>query len=265
MADNSGMYMAGAQFPSVGDWWLQATVTLGSTQGEVRFTFYVNRLNSRHKMRNRAWRFLLDCPLAAFGRCFILQYTPGQEPFGPGGWTNFGPGSNMPSPLLNSLFSLPREQVSTAIDSTPSPEPTARPKLSPMISPVGPTATFTPKPTASLHIYSHYWQHPTHRLPPGIPGLEQLRPATLAMSLSYWGGKVTQYDIVPLTKPNPRDKNVMPYEMVDFVETQTDLKVISRVGGELQLLKQFMAAGFPVIIEKGFEGPEFDGWMGTMN
>ena len=41
MADNSGMYMAGAQFPSVGDWWLQATVTLGSTQGEVRFTFYV--------------------------------------------------------------------------------------------------------------------------------------------------------------------------------------------------------------------------------
>jgi hypothetical protein len=41
MADNSGMFMAGAQFPSVGDWWLRAAVTLGAAQGEVRFTFYV--------------------------------------------------------------------------------------------------------------------------------------------------------------------------------------------------------------------------------
>lgn len=41
MTDNSGMFMAGAQFPSVGDWWLRATVTLGAAQGEVRFTFYV--------------------------------------------------------------------------------------------------------------------------------------------------------------------------------------------------------------------------------
>lgn len=41
MSDNSGMFMASAQFPSVGDWWLRARVTLGESQGEVRFTFYV--------------------------------------------------------------------------------------------------------------------------------------------------------------------------------------------------------------------------------
>ncbi len=41
MSDNSGMFMAGAQFPSVGDWWLRAQVALGGAQGEVRFTFYV--------------------------------------------------------------------------------------------------------------------------------------------------------------------------------------------------------------------------------
>src|SRR3972149_5915780 len=34
MADNSGMFMTGVQFPSVGDWWLRAKVTLGPTQGE---------------------------------------------------------------------------------------------------------------------------------------------------------------------------------------------------------------------------------------
>src|SRR3989304_2018809 len=41
MSDNSGVFMAGAQFPSVGDWWLRATVKLGEAQGEVRVTFYV--------------------------------------------------------------------------------------------------------------------------------------------------------------------------------------------------------------------------------
>ena len=41
MSDNSGMFMAGAQFPSIGNWWLRATVTLGEAKGEVRFTFYV--------------------------------------------------------------------------------------------------------------------------------------------------------------------------------------------------------------------------------
>ena len=39
-------------------------------------------------------------------------------------------------------------------------------------------------------------------------------------------------------------------------------KVVFRVGGEIELLKHFLAAGLPVIVEKGFEGPDFDGWMG---
>jgi len=39
--DGSGMFVGGAQFPAVGNWWVRATVTKGSTQAEVRFTFYV--------------------------------------------------------------------------------------------------------------------------------------------------------------------------------------------------------------------------------
>ncbi len=35
-----------------------------------------------------------------------------------------------------------------------------------------------------------------------------------------------------------------------------------RVGGDLEMLKAFIAAGFPVMVEKGFEGEGFDGWMG---
>ena len=44
--------------------------------------------------------------------------------------------------------------------------------------------------------------------------------------------------------------------------SETGLRILNRVGGDLGLLKSLLAAGFPVIIEKGFEGPGFDGWMG---
>jgi tetratricopeptide (TPR) repeat protein len=82
------------------------------------------------------------------------------------------------------------------------------------------------------------------------------------MALSYWGWEGDQRDTAEFTKPNPRDKNVMPYEMEDYVREQTDLSAIVRVGGDLETLKALIAAGYPVIVEKSFEGPRFDGWMG---
>lgn len=87
-------------------------------------------------------------------------------------------------------------------------------------------------------------------------------PATLAMALSYWGWKGDQRPIAAFTKPNPRDKNVMPYELSDYVQQRTQFLAIVRVGGDVEMLERFLAASLPVMIEKGFEGREFDGWMG---
>src|SRR3990172_884906 len=87
-------------------------------------------------------------------------------------------------------------------------------------------------------------------------------PATLSMVLSYWGWEGDQRPIAAFTKPNSRDKNVMPYEMAAYVEEETQLKVVYRVGGDIELLKRFIAAELPVIIEKGFEGRDLEGWMG---
>jgi len=86
-------------------------------------------------------------------------------------------------------------------------------------------------------------------------------PANLAMALSYWGWEGDQYDTGDWLRPHPRDRNVMPYEMVDYVRAETEFKVILRHGGDLEMIKKFVAAGFPVLIEKGYEvvGP---GWMG---
>mgnify|MGYP001604196011 CR=1 FL=1 len=41
MSDGSGMFMGGAQFPEVGNWWVRVLVSKGGTQATVRFTFYV--------------------------------------------------------------------------------------------------------------------------------------------------------------------------------------------------------------------------------
>jgi tetratricopeptide (TPR) repeat protein len=88
-------------------------------------------------------------------------------------------------------------------------------------------------------------------------------PANLAMALSYWGWQGDQSDTQSYLRPNLEidDKNVMPSEMVTFVEKFTDLHALTRVGGDLELLKRLIAAGFPALIEEGHD-PVDDFWMG---
>ena len=89
-------------------------------------------------------------------------------------------------------------------------------------------------------------------------------PATLAMLLTYWGWQGDQRDTRRYLRPNfaeVDDKNVNPSEMVGFIESQTGLKALVRFGVDLETVKRLLAAGFPVIIEKGFQPPKED-WMG---
>ncbi len=117
-----------------------------------------------------------------------------------------------------------------------------------------PTLTATPIPASViLSGLTHEYQQ-----------MNNCGPATLSTLLSYWGWQGDQRDTRAYLRPNfadVDDKNVNPAELADFIETQTDLKAIVRVGGNIELLKQFVAAGFPVIIEKGFQPPKED-WMG---
>lgn len=90
-------------------------------------------------------------------------------------------------------------------------------------------------------------------------------PANLAMQLSYWGWEGDRYDTGTALKPFEKDKNVMPYEMVDFVNENTDYKAISRSGGTIEILKRLIANGFPVLVEKGVYIRDMNGkmsWMG---
>jgi hypothetical protein len=87
-------------------------------------------------------------------------------------------------------------------------------------------------------------------------------PANLTQVLNWYGSDITQEDVAAYLKPNPEDRNVSPWQISDYVNEQLGTyKAITRSGGDLEMIKRFLAAGFPVVIEKGYELPD-SGWWG---
>ncbi len=86
-------------------------------------------------------------------------------------------------------------------------------------------------------------------------------PATLAMYLSFYGWSGTQDDIAAVVHPNFHDKNVRWDELVYYVKTHAGwLDALFRVGGSVDEMKRFIANGYPVVIETGYEIDV--GWVG---
>lgn len=129
------------------------------------------------------------------------------------------------------------------------------PTVTPLPSPT-PTPSPTPLPI-SFKIEGVKYQH-QHGL------WNYCGPSTLAMQVSFWGvptDRLTVGDYVRGGRSREDDKNVMPYEMQNFVTDFAGLRMVVRVGGDLGLLKALIAAGFPVIVEK--EDIVNDvGWLG---
>jgi uncharacterized protein YvpB len=166
---------------------------------------------------------------------------------------------------------VPTQQV--VVENTPTPRPTSTPTIEPSPTPEGPTPTATITPTPL----------PTYVSLPGVKYVDQHErwnycgPANLTMALNFWGWKGNRDDIAKVIKPGENDpkkgfidrgktdKNVMPYELADFVQSQTEYQVVLRHGGDMDLLKRLIAAGFPVIIEKGYYERDYTGkvsWLG---
>ena len=130
--------------------------------------------------------------------------------------------------------------------------PTAGPSGTPAPSPTGTTPP-TPIP-GNVYLDGAQFEY---------QGLNNCGPANLSMTLSFWGWQGDQRPVAKYTKPNRDDKNVMPYELASFVEDQTEFRVLLRVGGDLDLLKRLLAAGFPVLVEKGYDISRSGmGWYG---
>ena len=126
----------------------------------------------------------------------------------------------------------------------------------PLIQSTAPTQAATPIPAAFLIPGGKYFSQHNR--------WNYCGPANLAMLLSYLGWSGTADDTARVLKPFPKDKNVMPYEMLDFIQF-SGLDGIVRVGGDLEVLKRLIANGYPVLVEKGPHFRDIQGnitWMG---
>jgi hypothetical protein len=155
--------------------------------------------------------------------------------------------------------------MTQVVITSPTPSPTTNPTAT--STPEGPTNTPLPSPTATIT--------PTPR--PELVALDGIQyedqhnrwnycgPANLSMALTFWGWDGNRDVVGEYVKPSDKDKNVMPYEMEDFVETQTSgMGALTRMGGDLELIKSLVAAGFPVVAEKGYYEYDYTGKLGWL-
>ena len=89
-------------------------------------------------------------------------------------------------------------------------------------------------------------------------------PANLTQVLNWYGDETTQVEAASYLKPNPEDRNVSPWQLSDYVNDFTELRSTVHSNGNIELLKRFIAAGYPVVIEKGYEPNTSgaQGWFG---
>ena len=164
---------------------------------------------------------------------------------------------------------VPQEQVAPIVAATlaaltPSATPTTIPTSTPV--PPGPTATPTPSPTptitptplpASVRLEGVKYENQFNRW-------NYCGPANLSMALNFWGWSGNRDVVGKAIKTSDKDKNVMPYEMVDFASEQPGLMALQRSGGTIDLLMRLISAGFPPIVEKGYYEYDYNGKLGWM-
>ena len=189
------------------------------------------------------------------------------------------PGESVFVPIGGGDLQL-QDQNSDAITPTPEPSHTlVNQEFTPTNLPEIPTST--PEPTNPPTIT--FTPIPESVILDGVVYVDQHNawnycgPANLTMALKYWGWSGNRDDVARVVKPGIQDpnldfiqqgrwdKNVMPYELADFVTYETEYSAVLRQGGDLDLIKRMIAGGFPVLIEKGYYEADYTGkiaWLG---
>lgn len=174
----------------------------------------------------------------------------------------------LPTPQPQTALSLsPVDQTRPTVASVPTiammatPALTAPPRA--QAPPVAPSSTRpsspSPAPTVALDLPPYVYLEGVKIFPQKF---NNCGPTNLSMVLDYHGMPRNQLEIAAVVRPNYEDRNVSPEELAAYVREHAGLQAEVIVGGDLDLLRQLLAAGLPVIIEEGLE-PDGDlGWMG---
>ncbi len=188
----------------------------------------------------------------------------------------------VPTPELN----LDEEAVVSLLDTPVAPSPTLPPApsggtggggvgngggyIQPTPVPVAPTPTATPANAAPVdaRAVDRERQADLSRADALLEGFTFVQqtgvnncgPASIATMMSYWGFEFTLEEARRALKPVPEDPNVRPDEMAEFIRPLGYLMLI-RENGDFDTLKRFILAGYPVMVESGYDPePDTIGW-----
>ncbi|HFC11244.1 MAG TPA: hypothetical protein ENJ56_00265 [Anaerolineae bacterium] len=132
-------------------------------------------------------------------------------------------------------------------------EPTET-SIPPTATAIPPTPTPTPIPLPSAYLIDGIVNVPQ--------SFNNCGPANLSIVLSYFNDDTTQATAADYLKPNPNDRNVSPWQINDYVNGQTGLRSTAHSGGTLEIIKALVAQGLPVVIERGADFNNGEGWYG---
>lgn len=221
--------------------------------------------------------------LAPGQRETVKHYLPFMEMFAP---PLPAADSSLPTPIPNQAGNISAEDLLSGAPlgiATPQTQPTQ-----PAVAPAQPSATATTQPTVTAQPTAMQTAtvSPTQAaivltnapqtnsgssarpifaqlggITPVKQGWNNCGPANITMALSYYGWTQNQDYALTFLKPDREDKNVSPWEMAAFVNEQSQVRALYRVGGDMELIKQFLSNKLPVIVETGYlyEGSD---WLG---
>ena len=141
------------------------------------------------------------------------------------------------APTLSPAATSAQEQTAPAAEARVIPEPATATARAPVSVP----------PSVLLTGLRHEYQ-----------GWNNCAPSSVGMVLSYYDRTEAQAEIAPILKPDPNDKNVSPHEIAAYAKA-IGFQAHVGVGGDLNLVMQLLAAGYPVITEIWFEPEPNDG------
>lgn len=179
-------------------------------------------------------------------------------------------------PLLGGTATSEPEVTAEAQTPTPENTPTSAPTAEPTPTLI-PTDAPTPAPTEAAVV-------PTQPAPTAAPvsqtsslgrpvaarmygfrheiqGWNNCGPTNITMGLSFFGWQENQDYAARFLRPEAEDKNVSPHELVNFVNEQSQVRALYRVGGDMELIKRLIAGNFPVIVETAYAFEGYD-WIG---